>query len=182
MNVPAVKVLLAGPEKCGKSCLLRALSDQGMPDTYETTVGVDFASREVTTLDGTAVKLQVWDTAGNERFYSVIKMYFRGAHCALFCYAVDDAESLQKALAMHDSFLDVLPETSVKLLVGLKTDAGAEVCSAQGRDAANAIDAQHFEVSAFSGAGIGELQAKCATCVPEPAEPSIHISHNVAPK
>ena len=60
------KVLIIGDQKGGKSCLLRRFVEDSFTDKYISTIGVDFMFK-VVTLSGKTIKLQIWDTAGEER-------------------------------------------------------------------------------------------------------------------
>ena len=59
-----------------------------------TTVGVDF---KIKTLDveGKRAKLQIWDTAGADRFNNIISSYYRGAQGFMLVYDITDLESFQ---------------------------------------------------------------------------------------
>ena len=77
----------------GKTCLLTryvkdSVSKQTMP-----TIGVEFATTNVTMRDGAVVKAQLWDTAGQERFRTITSNYYRGANGIVVVFDVTDAES-----------------------------------------------------------------------------------------
>ena len=60
------KVLLIGDMSTGKSCLLKRFMDDSFSDKYDSTLGVDFMMKMVK-VSGVSVKLQLWDTSGQER-------------------------------------------------------------------------------------------------------------------
>ena len=76
-----------------------------------------------------ALKLQIWDTAGEERFDSLTKMYFNGAAAAFIVYDITEKHTFEKARKwVHD-----LEETDsdnqmpvIKFLVGNKIDLISE--------------------------------------------------------
>jgi hypothetical protein len=55
----------------GKSCMLLRFTDQTFRAQHETTIGVDFGSQTLTVRGSTRVKIQIWDTAGSEKFRSL---------------------------------------------------------------------------------------------------------------
>lgn len=92
------KIILLGPSGTGKSCLLhRFVKDEWRVLTSQT-IGVEFASKivKVGGQNGQRrkrMKLQLWDTAGTERFRSVSRSYYRGAAGAVLVYDVGSYES-----------------------------------------------------------------------------------------
>ena len=77
------KVLLVGDSGCGKSSILRRYVENAFSNTYSQTIGVDFKIRsemiEDTTQErSTNVKLQIWDTTGQERFRTITNSYYKG--------------------------------------------------------------------------------------------------------
>uniref|UniRef100_A0A2K6R4V2 RAB1A, member RAS oncogene family n=1 Tax=Rhinopithecus roxellana TaxID=61622 RepID=A0A2K6R4V2_RHIRO len=105
------KLLLIGDSGAGRSCLLRRFADDTYTESYISTVGVDFKIRTIE-LDGKTIKLQIWNTAEQERFRKVISSYYRGARGILVVYDVTDQESLN----------NIKHENINRLLVGNKCD------------------------------------------------------------
>ena len=58
------KFIIVGESSVGKSCLLLQFLDNRFKDAHDLTIGVDFGSKTVACKDGTNVKVQIWDTAG----------------------------------------------------------------------------------------------------------------------
>lgn len=56
------------------------------------TIGVEFNSF-VTRVEGKLIKLQIWDTAGEENFRSVTKIFYRNTHAVILCYPINSAKS-----------------------------------------------------------------------------------------
>ena len=72
--------------------MLLQFTDRRFKDSHDLTIGVEFGARTIlipnTGDDKSNVKLQIWDTAGQESFRSITKAYYRGAICALLVYDV----------------------------------------------------------------------------------------------
>jgi GTPase SAR1 family protein len=78
-----LKILLVGDTSSNKSTLLRAYLDDSDEDQRgTTTLGLDYKLKDVRH-KGKIIKLQLWDTAGQEKFRSVTSSYYRGAHVSL---------------------------------------------------------------------------------------------------
>ena len=70
------KYVVIGEAGVGKTSLARQFVFNDYSDNYNTTIGVDFSCKTVF-VDTTAVKIQIWDTAGQEAFRSIINTYFK---------------------------------------------------------------------------------------------------------
>lgn len=119
------KIILLGPSGCGKSCLLHRFVKGEWRVLSSQTIGVEFASRIVKV--GTQgrrkrVKLQLWDTAGTERFRSVSRSYYRGAAGAILVYDVANQASFnQLPTFLNDARALASPQLTVAL-AGNKSD------------------------------------------------------------
>lgn len=76
----------------GKSCLLLQFTDQRFRQQHDLTIGVEFGSRTVK-INEKNIKLQIWDTAGQESFKSITRSYYRGAAGALLVYDITRKET-----------------------------------------------------------------------------------------
>ena len=68
------KYIIIGDTAVGKSCLLLQFTDKRFQNIHELTIGVEFGARNVE-VDGKMIKLQIWDTAGQESFRSITRRY-----------------------------------------------------------------------------------------------------------
>ena len=84
------KIVLIGDSGVGKSNLLTRYCKNDFKIESKTTIGVEFATKNVFTTDGKRVKAQIWDTAGQEKFKSLVPSYLRDAHCAVFVYDISN--------------------------------------------------------------------------------------------
>jgi len=89
-----IKIIVVGDRGVGKSCMIHRFAHDASTnitscrgDRDTPTVGVDFVSRTIS-VEGTLVKLQIWDIAGGDSFISVSRPYFRDAAAALLVYDV----------------------------------------------------------------------------------------------
>jgi len=70
------KIILIGDANGGKSSVSRILRNHGFDESLTPTIGVDFMSMMLKIKDDN-IKLQIWDTAGQEIYNSIIKRYFQ---------------------------------------------------------------------------------------------------------
>lgn len=97
------------------------------------TIGVEFASKIVTVGTGARrkrVKLQLWDTAGTERFRSVSRSYYRGAAGAILVYDISSADTFRALPTfLHDARALASPYLTV-ILTGNKSDMAQDYTGA----------------------------------------------------
>lgn len=79
------KLIIIGDTGVGKSCLMKRVMDDEFRQEHQVTIGVEFGSYGVR-IDGKIIKLQIWDTAGQESFKSVTRIFYRGANCVFLTY------------------------------------------------------------------------------------------------
>lgn len=120
------KIILLGPSGCGKSCLLHRFVKGDWRVLSSQTIGVEFASKIVKV--GAAgqqrkrIKLQLWDTAGTERFRSVSRSYYRGAAGAILVYDICNHKTFgDLGTFLNDARALASPQMSV-VCVGNKVD------------------------------------------------------------
>lgn len=89
------RVVLIGDSGVGKSSLVKRILDHAFTPSLTQTVGVDFRILRLNTTDTRCpVKLEIWDTAGEERFLAVTSLYFRDAPLMLLCYDRTEIKTL----------------------------------------------------------------------------------------
>ena len=88
------KYIIIGDSSVGKSSLISSLMNGSFKKEYTTTIGVDFASKMIVVGDN-LVKIQIWDTAGQEAFKSITKSYYRGAIGCLIVFDITSIKSFE---------------------------------------------------------------------------------------
>jgi Ras-related protein Rab-2A len=88
------KYIIIGDSSVGKSSLISSLMNGYFKKEYTTTIGVDFASKMIVVGDN-LVKIQIWDTAGQEAFKSITKSYYRGAIGCLIVFDITSIKSFE---------------------------------------------------------------------------------------
>ena len=115
------KMIILGDPGVGKSCLSTKAIKNTFSEAYNTTIGFEFLNFYIK-LDDKTVKLEVWDTCGQEIYRSLISGFFREAALAILVYAIDSRESFTNLDAwLKDVKLQSHPEIKI-FLVGNKTD------------------------------------------------------------
>eukprot|EP01088_Endostelium_zonatum_P017599 TRINITY_DN5269_c0_g1_i3.p1 TRINITY_DN5269_c0_g1~~TRINITY_DN5269_c0_g1_i3.p1 ORF type:complete len:229 (+),score=60.82 TRINITY_DN5269_c0_g1_i3:53-739(+) len=115
------KYIVVGPSGVGKSSLLLRFTDQRFDPSIDLTIGVEFGTRELTVNDS-LVKIQIWDTAGQESFKSITRSYYRGAYGALLVYDITNRKSFQYLSGWLEDLRSNADNEMVIMLVGNKAD------------------------------------------------------------
>ncbi|ESZ99446.1 GTP-binding protein SAS1 [Sclerotinia borealis F-4128] len=123
-SIPTLKILLIGPSGAGKSALLiRYCDDQFDSESSTATIGVDFKLKTLS-IHGSPYRLNLLDTAGQERFRTLSNSYYRGAHAVILVYDVTNRESFNSMGRWIEEAEGNAVEGCVFWVVGTKCDLG----------------------------------------------------------
>ena len=159
-----MKVVLVGDTQVGKTCIISRLVNDVFKTNNPATVGAAFQTFTVSTATGT-VALQIWDTAGQEKYRSLTPMYYRSAEIAILCYDVTSAKSFDAMEQWTNELIEKAPPNMQLIIVGNKIDLVEErvIDKATAMSFASKHGAAHYgEVSAKTGEGVKELFVKAA--------------------
>jgi Ras-related protein Rab-2A len=151
------KYIIVGDTGVGKSCVLLQFTDKRFYPVHDLTIGVEFGARTINMDDGTAVKIHVWDTAGQEQFLSITRAYYRGSACVLLMYDVTRRHTFLKLNKWVNEIRGAgLDDTAVIMLVGNKSDHGhrRDVSTGEGRRFAQDHGMLFIETSAKTAENI----------------------------
>ena len=151
------KYIIIGDMGVGKSCLLLQYTDKRFLPTHELTIGVEFGTRLIT-IEGKAIKLQIWDTAGQESFRSITRSYYRGAAGALLVYDITRRDTFEHLTTwLKDALENSNPHMAI-ILIGNKLDLEAKrvVSTEEGERFARAHNLIFLETSAKTAHNVEE--------------------------
>ncbi|KAI3992157.1 hypothetical protein MKX01_015048 [Papaver californicum] len=115
------KYIIIGDTGVGKSCLLLQFTDKRYQPVHDITIGVDFGARMIT-IDNKPIKLQIWDTAGQESFRSITGFYYRGAAGALLVYDITRRETFDHLASWLEFVRQHVNANMTIMLIGNKGD------------------------------------------------------------
>jgi Ras-related protein Rab-2A len=115
------KYIIVGDSGVGKSCLLLQFTDKRFENLHDITIGVEFGSRTIN-IGNEAIKLQIWDTAGQASFRSITRSYYRGAVGALLVFDITRRETYMNIQQWLDDVVRYCNTPITFVLVGNKTD------------------------------------------------------------
>ena len=115
------KILLLGDSGVGKSSLLLRYTKNEFISDLRSTIGVEFALKYLT-VDNFQLKVQIWDTAGMERYRSITNAYYKGAKGVIVVYDICRQKSFENVDKWIDDFKSKADDDAVILLIGNKSD------------------------------------------------------------
>ena len=155
VNVARHKIIFVGDAGVGKTTIISRIMDNPFNDAYEPSIGVDFMSKNIT-FRGTNIKLQMWDTAGQEKYKGLIPSYVRNSSIVFLIYDVSVKSSFDN-IPNWITFIRSI-ENNTLVLCGNKIDlAEREVKKEEGEALAQKEGIAFFEVSAKTGEGIKDM-------------------------
>ncbi|XP_022152163.1 ras-related protein RABB1b-like [Momordica charantia] len=115
------KVAKALDPSVGKSCLMLQFTYNRFQPIHDVTIGAEFGSR-IVNINGGHIKLQIWDTAGQEKFRSITRFYYRGAAAALLVYDITRRETFDNLASWLEDVRQQANSNMTIMLVGNKAD------------------------------------------------------------
>ncbi|CAG9329491.1 unnamed protein product [Blepharisma stoltei] len=150
--------IMIGDSQSGKSSLAHRFLRNRFIEEQKPTIGVEFAYK-IIGVDGIAIKLQLWDTAGREEFRTTTRSYYRSVAAIIFVYDVTRRESFEHLNARISEAIQNAPSTAVAILVGNKVDKEGErnVLFEEGQKFASEHQMIYLETSAKTGWNVDNI-------------------------
>ena len=115
------KIIFIGDSGVGKSCLTSKAVKNEFEEFYQATVGFEFLTFNMK-VNQTVVKLQIWDTCGQEIYKSLISNFYRNSSLAILVYSIDNKESFEHVETwLNELKTQANPDVRI-FLVGNKAD------------------------------------------------------------
>lgn len=155
-NGITLKILTLGDSTVGKSSLLVRYTQNKFHQNYLTTVGIDFQSKSVN-YNNKKLDLQIWDSAGQEKYRSIAKQYYQKANGILLIYDITSRSSFDGIQDWIEEIQNKACQSTSLILVGNKIDLpNREVETIEGERLAAKNQIKFFETSALEGTNIQE--------------------------
>lgn len=154
------KFIILGDNNCGKTSLLgRYTDDIVQTEEYYPTIGVDFKIKTVES-NGKQIKINIWDTAGQEKFKSIISYYYKNVAAAILVFDVTNRESFENIQCWIDEikFNCNLSDKIPMVLIGNKNDKISKrvVTVSEANIFADKLNMDYFETNMYNWDGIND--------------------------
>ena len=154
------KIVLLGEAGVGKTSIITRYISGSFSQIVMTSTGSSFVAKKIELEDKKKVKLQIWDTAGQEKYRSLAKIFYQSAAVAVLVYDITLKKSFEQIKEYWvKEIKENAPEDIIIAIAANKSDdyLNQEVTMDEGKELAKSLDALFICTSAKLGNGIDDL-------------------------
>ena len=158
-RITSIKLIIIGSVNVGKTTLLTRYATGKFQEITKSTSNASFISK-IKVVNNKKYEIKLWDTAGQEKYRSLTKIFTKEAKIALLVYSIDDKKSFNDL----NMWLNIIKETNTdKILLGIAANKAdlykkAEVTDQEGKKFAEEIGAEWRSTSSLlDDCGIDDL-------------------------
>ena len=170
------KVLLLGDSSVGKTCFLLRYCDKTFQEAHLSTIGLDYRLKSMTLNNEKNIKLQIWDTAGQDRFRALTKNYYKGANGIILIYDISATQTFENVKIWINNIKEEANPNVIIYLVGNKIDLPPEsrtITEEEGKKMANEYKLLFKEASAKLGTNVNEIFQELVEKIDAEAKPEV---------
>ena len=149
------KIIIIGDSGVGKSNILKRYLHNEFKHDTKSTVGVEFGSKQLK-VGEVNIKLQIWYTAGEERYRAITSAYYKGSKGCFIVYDITSEVSFENVQKWYEEIMKSAEKGISVILVGNKCDLENErkVSIEMGQNKAKNLNCPFFETSALNNTNI----------------------------
>ena len=152
-----INIITLGESSVGKSSIINRYVENNFDYNFVSTLGVDFRKKNIN-INGEDIRLKIWDTAGQEKFRSIQKQYYRNSDGILLVFDVTKFDTFNVLEEWINSIKNQTSNDIIVVLVGNKIDLNNKVISDDDiKNFANDNKFKYFLTSAATGKNINEV-------------------------
>ena len=152
-----INIITLGESSVGKSSIINRYVENNFDYNFVSTLGVDFRKKNIN-INGEDIRLKIWDTAGQEKFRSIQKQYYRNSDGILLVFDVTKFETFNVLEEWINNIKNQTSNDIIVVLVGNKIDLNNKVISDDEiKNFANDNKFKYFLTSAATGKNINEV-------------------------
>jgi small GTP-binding protein len=157
-NQLSLKLIFLGNQNVGKSFILSRFVQDKFEENYNATIGLDYHSKQLI-VDKQNIRLVLYDTAGQEKFKSLLKLYIRDSNIVIVVYDITNRESFTNLNYWREEIKELNKDKLIIAIVGNKLDKEGErvVKTQEGEKYASDNNYLFHEISAKSSEGINDF-------------------------
>ncbi|MEN2495476.1 MAG: GTPase Ryh1 [Marteilia pararefringens] len=160
-----VKLVVVGMYNTGKTSLIKRYTKDTFESNCRSTIGIELVTKSES-IEGQTVDIQLWDTAGAEKFQSMVPVYYKKAHGAIIVFDAFKRKSFEEVDKLYKNINEGASNKNLPILiVANKIDRQAErqVSEEEGLEKAKQLGAPYIETSAKTGHNCRDMFIKLVT-------------------
>ncbi len=119
-NAKTCKVVLLGESGVGKTCIIARFINNTFEDNIMSTTGASYAGKTMSfdEFNGQSIKFEIWDTAGQEKYRALTKIFYKDAGVAILVYDITRKESFDEIKNYwHNQIKEFAPKNISKIII-----------------------------------------------------------------
>ena len=148
VNAIRYKIIFVGDAGVGKTTIINRINDNEFQSAYDATIGVDFWPKKIN-FRGNEITLQIWDTAGQEKYRGLIPSYVRNSSIVFIVFDITNRKTFE-SIPKWIELIKSIEKNNILVLIGNKEDLKEkrEVEKKEGEDLAKENEMHYYELSA----------------------------------
>ena len=155
-----IEYIILGAPDVGKTSLLARYIDNIFLDNSYVTLGVSMRTKYITNYTNYNIKLNIYDTAGQERYYPIVNNFIKNKQCIILCFSLVNSYSFEQCKIYDKKINELKDDNTILILVGTFLDMKDKCKNINKIDLDNFINMnnyRYFEISSKTGEGVREL-------------------------
>ena len=154
------KVVIVGESGVGKTCIMAQFIENKFEEEFVSSLTTQYRRKKIQLVTGEDVTFDIYDTAGQEKYRAIAKLYYKNARVVILVYDITDIKSFEEIKNYwYEQVKDIQTENLIIAIAGNKCDLYEErqVENETGEEFAKSINAIFVETSAKNDSGIDKL-------------------------
>ena len=154
------KVVIVGEAGVGKTCIMKQFIEDKFDEEEMTSLTIQFRRKQIELTNGENITFDIYDTAGQEKYRSIAKLYYKNARVVILVYDITSKKSFEVMQSYwYEQVKDIPTENLILAIAANKSDKYEErqVENEDGEEFADKINAIFVETSAKNDSGIDKL-------------------------
>lgn len=162
-----VEYVILGPSEVGKTSIIRRYFDNMFLNYSYNTIGIDMRSKTINTNNEFNINLNMYDTAGQERYFTLVTNFIKNKECIFLCFSLKDKNSFEECKKYAKLIELIKDDKSIVFLVGTFLDMKNLTFETELKEFIDTNKYRYMEVSSKTGEGVRELFDKTINLIIE---------------
>ena len=154
------KVVIVGESGVGKTCIMAQFIEKKFSEEFISSLTTQFRRKTIKLVTGEDVTLDIYDTAGQEKYRAVAKLFYKDTRVVILVYDITNKKSFEEMKTYwYEQVKDIQTENLILAIAANKSDLyeKRQVENEEGEEFAKSINAIFVETSAKNDSGIDKL-------------------------